>query len=590
MGVMERFRSSTHIILWVLIGSFGLLWVLSDVNFFDAINRGPRSLGAVNGKSISFEEYNGRIQYYSDAYTQQTGNSMTPEIRAVYEKQAWDELVSSKLLEQKMDELGITVTDNELLDMVYGENPDPLIRQYFQREDGTVDRVAIQNVLSSDQYSREAQAIELQLRQKRRQEKLSNFITAGLQITDTEIEDAFKKDNTFAKISYIRFPYNEVADSELTISDKELRKYYTDHKEKYTQKESYRAKFVTFSKLPTKEDTAQIIKDLTALRDRFAAADDDSLFLVQQQSITPFNNTFVAKSDVKEEYKPVLDVKKGEVTDVIITGSTANIIKKVDETRNEIKFAVMTYLIEALPATIDAAAEKADEFEYFATEESDFDKEAERRGLTVKEAFATEGSSFISGLGSSQQVMNFFSKADVGEVSKALELDSDFAVLKLTEKVKAGYRPFEEVKSQIESQLKIEKRKSVTLDKLNTLLASNTSLESLSEASGNPIKNDVNVNATATVLSGAGREPEVIGAIFSMEAGTTSGALEGTSAAYVVKIEEKTEADISLLNDTQKNQIRNRLEQEINQKFLAVWIDRLKEEADIDDNRNVLLR
>lgn len=47
MGVMERMRNSTGIILWVLIGSFGLLWVLADVNFFDALQAGPNSLGAV---------------------------------------------------------------------------------------------------------------------------------------------------------------------------------------------------------------------------------------------------------------------------------------------------------------------------------------------------------------------------------------------------------------------------------------------------------------------------------------------------------------------------------------------------------------
>ena len=38
--------------------------------------------------------------------------------------------------------------------MVYGENPDPLIRQYFQREDGTIDPFMVQNVLSDEQHSR----------------------------------------------------------------------------------------------------------------------------------------------------------------------------------------------------------------------------------------------------------------------------------------------------------------------------------------------------------------------------------------------------------------------------------------------------
>ena len=194
MGVMTKFRDNTGIILWILIGSFGLLWVVMDVFDPNALMMGPRSLGSVNGETISYEEYNSRVQYYSNAYSQQTGQSMNPELDA-YESQVWEEIVSAKLLEQKMDELGITVTDDELLDMVYGENPDPLI-PIFQREDGTIDRFMVQNVLSDEQYSQEAIAIELQLKQKRRQEKLSNYITSGLQVTQAEIEREFVRRNT----------------------------------------------------------------------------------------------------------------------------------------------------------------------------------------------------------------------------------------------------------------------------------------------------------------------------------------------------------------------------------------------------------
>ena len=103
MGVMGKFRDNTGIILWVLIGSFGLLWVIMDVYDPNTLSAGPRSLGSVNGEPISLEEYNQRVQYYSTAYTQQTGTSMTAETRAIYESQVWEDLVSARLLEQKMD-------------------------------------------------------------------------------------------------------------------------------------------------------------------------------------------------------------------------------------------------------------------------------------------------------------------------------------------------------------------------------------------------------------------------------------------------------------------------------------------------------
>lgn len=590
MGVMGKFRDNTGIILWILIGSFGLLWVIMDVFDPNALTAGPRALGTVNGEPIGFDEYNSRVQYYSNAYTQQTGASMTAETRAIYENQVWDDLVNAQLLEQKMDELGITVSDQELLDMAYGDNPDPLIQQYFAREDGTIDRFMVQNVLSDEQYSQEAIAIELQLRQKRRQDKLRNFITAGLQVTDQDVMEEYMKRNSFAEFSFIRFPYNEIDESEITVTDSELRSYYNSNKERYKREESYRAKFVGFSTLPTSEDTAQIIKEVSDLARDFAVAEDDSLFLLRQQSTTPYNNVFVAKTDLREDYSPVLDIKVGEVTDIINLGTSAVIIKKVAEQRNEIKFAVLSRVFEALPSTLDDAAENADEFQFYATEESSFEQEAERSELTVQEIFATKGNTFISGLGSSQQAMDFLDGADEGDVSVPIELGSQFVVIKLEEKTPEGFRPFEEVRVQIETQVKNNKRKEATVAKVKEMMVENTSLESLSSSSSKEILSMDNLVASSAMISGAGREPGIVGAIFTMTEGQVSGVLAGLSAAFVVEVKNLTKPDPSTLDQTSANTIRAELEQQENQRYLSVWLEELKKEADITDNRDRLLR
>lgn len=590
MGVMGKFRDNTGVVLWILIGSFGLLWVIMDVFDPSALTAGPRSLGTVNGEPISFDEYNSRVQYYSNAYTQQTGASMTSETRAVYESQVWNDLVNARLLEQKMDELGITVTDGELLDMAYGDNPDPLIRQYFAREDGTIDKFMVQNVLSDEQYSQEAITIELQLRQKRRQQKLSNFITAGLQVTDKDVMNEYMKRNSFAEFSFVRFPYNEIEETEISVSEAEIKAYYNKNKERYKKEESYRAKFVGFSTLPTAEDTTEITKEVVDLSEAFARAENDSLFLVRQQSTTPFNNVFVAKKDVKEEYKPVLDVKVGEVTAPINLGGSVGIIKKIEEKGAEVKFAVLSKIFEALPSTVDDAAENADEFQYFATEESSFDEESERAGLTVQEIFATKGNSFISGLGSSQQAMDFFRGADKGDVSIPIELNTQFVVIKLEEKTKEGFRSLDEVRAQIENQVKNEKRKSVTVEKVNSLLASNASLESLSSSASKEIMTMDNLAASSTVITGAGREPGVIGAIFSMSNGQVSKSISGLNAAYVVEVKNIVRPEASTLDQGTAGTIRTELEQQVSQKYLSIWLEELKKEADITDNRSRMIR
>ncbi len=198
MGLMETLRNGTKYIVIILIISFGLIWVLADVDFFGAMNAGPSELGEVNGDNISLQEYNQRVQYYNNMYVQQTGSSMTPEVTAIYEQQVWDEVVNSRLIQQKMDELGITVTDSELLDMVYGDNPDPIIVQNFSREDGSIDRATIDQVLTNPDFSQQAIALDLQLRQKRRQQKLTNYISAGVQVTKQQVDEEYIKQNSYA--------------------------------------------------------------------------------------------------------------------------------------------------------------------------------------------------------------------------------------------------------------------------------------------------------------------------------------------------------------------------------------------------------
>lgn len=590
MGLMETLRNGTKYIVIILIISFGLIWVLADVDFFGAMQAGPNNLGQVNGDDISLQEYNQRVQYYNNLYVQQTGNSMTPEVTAIYEQQVWDELVNSRLIEQKMDELGITVTDTELLDMVYGDNPDPIIVQNFSREDGSIDRATIDQVLTNPDFSQQAIALDLQLRQKRRQEKLTNYIAAGVQVTNEQVEDEFMKQNSFADVSYVRFPFADITDEEISVTDSDIREYYNANKEQYKREESYRASVVKFSYLPTADDTATIFQEVEELRSDFANAESDSLFLNRQQSSTPYSAAFIDKDDVREEYRAVLNLEVGEVTEPFLNAGQVSIIKNVEENGNEIKFVVFSRLIEALQGTIRDADEAARDFQLFADEETDFETEAERAGKEIQSIFATKGSSFISGLGNSQQILTFLERADKGELSRVIELGSDFVVVRLDEKTEEGYRPLEEVKTQVETLVKLEKKKAQAVSNAKEALSSAQSVEALASAAAKEVNTAEGVSANSMVLTGAGREPKVIGAIFELNEGQTSGVIEGSSAAYVVNVTSKQVPSLDNLDEATRQQIRTRLEGEINQKFGAIWLEQLKQEAEIVDNRSRLIQ
>ncbi|WP_138432008.1 SurA N-terminal domain-containing protein [Fodinibius saliphilus] len=590
MGVMEKMRKGTGVILWVLIFSFGILWMLQDTDFFSVLQRGPRSLGAVNGETISLEEYNNRMQYYTRQYNQQSGNSMTPEVRAQYQEQVWNELVTGKLIQQKMDALGIKVTDQEVVDMITGPNPDPFIRKQFAREDGTIDRVALQNAIESPENKQVWIQIEQQMRQKRRQQKMTNYLQSSMEVSDYEVEQEYIRRNTSTDISFVRFPYAEATESEVAVTEDEMREYYNSNSDKYKRKESYRFKYISFDKKPTAQDTARTIRDMKQLKSDFAKAENDSLFLNRYQSTTEYSAELVPKEDVRELFRPVIQVDEGGVTDLIKDGGRLYLLKKLEETSDEVRFVVFSQDITADPiATIDKRAEKADDFSFFAEQEG-FETEVERRSLNVKEAFATKGNNFISGIGQSRQIMNFLENAEEGDISNTIELAGQFVVLKVSEITPPGTRPFEEVKNQIQTLVENNKRKQVMLDRADKLASENESMSALAEAAGKELATAQSLTQDASTIPGAGREPRVIGMVFGLEEGERSSAIEGKSAAFIVKIDKLREADVSNLTSSARQQIRRQLQREKSSAFMSTWIEQLKEEADIEDNRAQVLR
>lgn len=590
MGVMTKLRSSTKYILWILVFSFGLLWMLADTKVFDAMQAGPRTLGEVNGESITIEEYNQRVSSYIERYNQQNDGGVTPEMRANFENRAWDELVATKIMQQKMDQMGIRVTDAELVDMVTGDDPVDFIKQQFQREDGTINRQALRQAIESPENSQIWITIEQQLRQQRRQTKLNDYLRSGLIVSDAEAKLAHKYQNSYVDVSFLRFPFSNVDESDVDLSDNALREYYNNHQDRFKQEETYRFKYVSFDKTPTPKDTSRTLEEMRDLRSRFAEASNDSLFMVRQQSDNPYSDSYIAKSDIKEGFQPVLDIEEGEVTEPIMVDGTIHLLKKVDESGNEIKFRNLSRDIVADPiATIDARAEEADDFSFFA-EEQGFGTEAKRRNLEISSALATKGNNAISGIGRSQQIMNFLTRSGEGDVSEPIELDDEFIVVKVSNVNPAGVRPFEEVSQQIRTLVLNRQRKSIMKDRVSTLLKENSDLESLSDSEGKELYSVQDLSFQDNQLPSAGREPMVIGAFFGLSEGDVSDPIEGNSAVYVGRVNEKNEADLKAdIDQRTMAQIRQRIQREKQKLFMSVWIEELKKEADIVDNRSRVL-
>ncbi len=331
MGLMQKLRSGTKYIIWILILSFGLLWVLADTQVFDAMMAGPRNMGEVNREPVSWAEFNQRINLYTEQYRQQTGASPDSEIRAQYEEMAWEQLVVDKILKQKMQDMGITVTDSELIDMVTGDNPDPFIRQQFTREDGTIDRVALQNAIEAPENREIWIMIEQQLRDQRRQQKLTQYIEASLRVSNFEVEEHYKRQNSRADFQYVRFPYSDIPSNEIEVTDSEIRSYYRNNEHRFQRNKSWRFSYVTFSIAPTEADTLRTLNFLSELRDEFRATDDVARFLSDNFSETDYFENFLKPSEVRPEHLKAFELEVDEVSEPYVYNNRVHMVRLLED-------------------------------------------------------------------------------------------------------------------------------------------------------------------------------------------------------------------------------------------------------------------
>ena len=120
----------------ILIGAIGFAIVAFLIG--DAVRLGTpfwaaghNKVGEVAGESIDYQAFNERVEQNTNNFHQQMGGSLNPQMTAYVVENTWNQEVSRILMDKEIDRLGLTVSKNELNDLITGKNPDPQIVQTF---------------------------------------------------------------------------------------------------------------------------------------------------------------------------------------------------------------------------------------------------------------------------------------------------------------------------------------------------------------------------------------------------------------------------------------------------------------------------
>ncbi|MCG3160045.1 MAG: Chaperone SurA [Acidobacteria bacterium] len=564
-------------------------------------------IAKVGSQEITLKEYRSMLATMLSTFGR--GNSLPLSIaRSIgYDKQALDQLISSRLVIDQAYNLNLAGTDREVNDMV---------KRNFTGQDGAF--------IGKDEYLRrvklngwDAEEYETNLRNDITARKVREFLISSTQVSDHDVEQKYKDDNTKVEVVYATVDLDKIR-SKFNPTEQELRAYYDANKDQFKATEPTRK--VEYIFIPTKEVaktvpvTEEELKQEYAARKQYekrasviklnvlASADESTVNAKINELASKVRGgqgkpaedfAAVAKGNsqdpsaknggdigwIKKEPNKTgqwqqrvytSEMKVGDIDGPFRNGQSWYLLKVTEQ--REIPFAQMR---DTLKATVQnnkafkAANDLAQKAYEKATEYKDMRKAAEEIAKEIKtspDSLLKTTPYFKDGdaqkdLGDSKDPANnpafdsgtnTLAKNDIGE---KISIPGGFAVPRVVDILDKGTAlSFDQARNQVENKYRQEKEPNLAQARAQEILNQSKSVEDferLAKADGLDVKTDTNFNTYSfpgAAQGGMQASNQARTSLLALKEGEAAKTPIKVGASYLIFIAKKrTEADLSKL-------------------------------------------
>ena len=292
MAVLQTLRTKFGLAISIIV-ALGLLSFIIDPGQIQSAVQSMSSkydVGEINGKSISYTDFQADVERYTTLNELMTGKSASSEEEQVnIRNTAWQSLIDKYLLVKEAKAAGINVGEAEMIDLTTGNNPSPVLLQnaMFVDESGNFSPSQlvefVKNIDSDTSGNLKLYWNFLQntiYTQQFYQKYGALFNNSSVQNT-LMLKNAIAENNETADVDFVMVPLAYTLDSTIVVSDDEIKNYYKSHKDFFKQKASRDIEYVVFEVVPSDKDIAETNDRMTSLYDEFASTDNMKAFLLK---------------------------------------------------------------------------------------------------------------------------------------------------------------------------------------------------------------------------------------------------------------------------------------------------------------------
>jgi len=202
-----------------------------------------------------------------------------------------------------------------------------------------VDRAALQNYKTQIENNTKTGQLrqywalqEKQIVKERLQSKLGAMVTKGLYTPTWMVEQMHADQSQKLDFSYVKIPFDKIADAEVKVEDSDLSNYLTSNMGLYTQDEETRkVDYVTFNVLPTAVDSQSIQAELRSLQESFSETSMEDMPDYVANNFGLFNNTFYTVDQLSPTNgSRIFNAPIGDIIGPFVEGNTYSMAKVLD--------------------------------------------------------------------------------------------------------------------------------------------------------------------------------------------------------------------------------------------------------------------
>lgn len=301
MALIGRIRKNFWFVLLVLGLALAAFVIMDMVNAGNRGGLGPQQVvGEVAGQKIDYMDFQKVEQaLYSNSQDNLAAKSSV-----------WNYLVEKAIINDQAEKTGLTVTRDELMDLQFGADLSPVIQNTFRNpQTGQVDRQQLLNIKQAIENGEELnQKFRLswseqqkQIKKTAIQEKLTNMVSKAMITPSFVVETNEKNANASVSFEYVKIPFDQIADSEVSITDADINAYIDENKSLYTTEDETRTiAYVVKDVYPTSADSSKWREQVAQMASEFEkkSANQDSLYTVNNQGF--FSTIYAAKDKLSE--------------------------------------------------------------------------------------------------------------------------------------------------------------------------------------------------------------------------------------------------------------------------------------------------